>query len=110
MLEETVNKIEAAIGRIGSLETRDKAEILGLLESLKSEVSELSRTHGEHARSIAGLAEIAAHEAGRREKSPGLLKHSLEGLALSARGFEDSHPRLVRIVDGICVLLARMGI
>ena len=53
---------------------------------------------------------MAAHEATRQDKSPALMKHSVEGLALSAEGFEASHPKLVGIVNEICTMLARIGI
>lgn len=110
MLEETVKKMEDAIRRIDSAESSDKAELLSLLASLRSEVQRLSATHEEQAHSIASLADMAAHEATRQEKSPELLQHSLTGLGLSAQGFEASHPDLVETINEICVMLARIGI
>jgi len=110
MLKDTVKKMEEAIRKIDSVDSDNKAELLGLLNALKGELKELSQTHGEQAQSIAALADMAAHEAVRREKSPGLMKHALDGLALSAEGFEASHPRLVETIDAISVMLARIGI
>ncbi|MFA6003681.1 MAG: DUF4404 family protein [Elusimicrobiota bacterium] len=110
MLQDTVKKIEEAIGRINSVQGGQKQELLGLLSVLKSEVGRLAQTHEEHAHSIAGFAELAAREATRRQKSPGLLDHSLKGLALSAAEFEGSHPRLVDTINEICAMLARLGI
>lgn len=110
MLKDTIKKIEQAIQRINSIDSDKKAELAGLLAVLKSEVGRLSETHGEHALSIAALAEMAAHEATRKEKSPGLLQHALDGLALSTEGFEASHPELVETINAICMMLARIGI
>jgi hypothetical protein len=110
MLHDTVRKMEAAIKKLESLRGKDRAEMLALLSSLKAEVELLSKTHAEQAHSIASLADMAAHEATRQDKSPDLLKHSTEGLALSARGFEASHPKLVDAVNEVCTMLARIGI
>jgi hypothetical protein len=110
MLEDTVKKMEDAIRKIDSVKGRDKAELLSLLSALKTEVGRLSETDQEQAHSIASLAELAAHEATRQGRSPALLKHSVEGLALSSEGFEASHPKLVGIVNELCTMLARIGI
>ncbi len=110
MLEDTVKKMEDAIRKIDSLKGRDQTELLSLLCALRTEVGHLSETHEEQAHSIASLTEMAAHEATRQEKSPALMKHSVEGLALSAEGFEASHPKLVGIVNEICTMLASIGI
>lgn len=110
MVNDTLKQIEDAVRRISSIDGGKKEELLGLLAALKTEVGRLPGTQEEHAQSIAGLAQVAAHEATRKEKSPGLLKHSLEGLALSAKGFEASHPQLSETINEICALLARIGI
>jgi hypothetical protein len=39
-----------------------------------------------------------------------LLRHSLDGMALSVRRFEVSHPRLVGVINNIGQTLWRMGI
>ena len=110
MLKDTVRKMEDAIRKIDSLPGREKTELLALLSALKTEVGRLSETHEEQAHSIASLADMAAHEATRQDKSPALMKHSVEGLALSSQGFEVSHPKMVGILNEICTMLARIGI
>ena len=69
-----------------------------------------SKTQQEQAQSIAGFAEVSTHEATRTEQDPELLKLSLEGLGSSVRGFEESHPRLVQIVNSISSTLSNLGI
>lgn len=110
MIKDTVEKIESTIRRIHSMEYDKKAELIKLLSTLKTEVSQLKETHSEHAKSIAGFADIAAHEATRRDKAPNLLKLSVDGLESSAKGFEATHPKLVSAVNDICLLLSRLGI
>jgi len=110
MIEDTVGKIESRIEAAEAINPERKRELLQLLGKLKSEVAELSRTHGEEAESIAGFTEISAHEATRIEQNPQLLKLSLEGLSGSVEGFEKSHPRLVQIVNTISNTLSNLGI
>jgi hypothetical protein len=110
MIEDTIGKIENRIRSAEAVKDERRQELLQLLGTLKSEVAELSKTHGEQAQSIAGFAEVSTHEATRAEQNPELLKLSLEGLGSSAREFEESHPRLVQIVNAISNTLSNLGI
>jgi hypothetical protein len=110
MNESSLNEIEAKIRSAASISEERKRELLQLLATLKSEVGKLSKTHDEQAQSIAGFAELSAHEATRAQQNPRLLHHSLEGLRSSVEGFEKSHPKLVQIVNNISNTLANLGI
>ena len=110
MIEKTIAKIEAKLEGVGSVDDERKGELLNLLSTLRSEVTELSKTQNEHAESITRFTELSTHEAMREEKSPHLLDLSLEGLSKSVDGFEGSHPKLVEIVNSICVMLSNIGI
>ena len=110
MIEDTVSKIEAKIQGADSIKDERKRELLQLLGTLKSEISNLSKTHGEQAQSIAGFTEMSAHEATRSQQNPELLNLSLKGLSSSVEGFEKSHPRLVQIVNAISNTLSNLGI
>jgi Mg2+ and Co2+ transporter CorA len=110
MIDDTIKKIEARIESGESLSPERKSELLQLLSKLKSEVTELSKTHGEQAESIAGFTEQSAREATRSEQNPELLQLSLKGLASSVDGFEKSHPRLVQVVNTISNMLSNLGI
>ncbi len=109
MIHDTLSKIEARIGQSG-VKDDAKTELIALVGKLKSEVAELSKTHGEEAQSIAGFTQVSAHEATRGEPNPTLVKHSLDGLSASVTGFEKSHPRLVEVVNRICTTLSNLGI
>ena len=110
MIEDTIGKIEARIEGADSIKEERRRELLQLLGTLKAEVAELSKTHGEQAESIAGFTEISAREATRSEQNPDLLNLSLQGLGSSVEGFEKSHPRLVQIVNAISNTLSNLGI
>jgi hypothetical protein len=109
-IEHTLGTIEARIQNSESIRADRRAELLELLGKLKAEVASLSQTDEEQARSIAGFAEISAHEATRADKNPQLLQHAVDGLSSSVKGFEESHPRLVQIVNAISGFLSNLGI
>ena len=110
MIEDTIGKIESKIQGSETVKEERRQELLDLLGTLKAEVAELSRTHGEQAQSIAAFTEVSTHEATRTEQNPQLLKLSLEGLRSSVREFEGSHPRLAQIVSSITNTLSNLGI
>ena len=83
MIENTISEIEARIGGAESVSAERRAELLKLLGTLKAEVAALSQTHGEQADSIAGFAQLSAHEATRTEQNPQLRELSLQGLRSS---------------------------
>jgi len=110
MIEDTISKIEARIQGAESIKEERRQELLDLLATLKSEVSRLPAKHDEQVQSIASFAEISAHEATRSQQNPDLLNLSLKGLNSSVEGFEQSHPKLVQIVNAISNTLSNLGI
>ena len=110
MIKETISSIEAKIKSADAINDDKKRELLQLLNTLKSEVETFSETNDEQAQSIAGFTEISAHEAIRSKQNPELLELSLKGLSSSVEGFENSHPRLVQIVNSISQTLSNLGI
>src|SRR6202040_2863634 len=101
MIENTITEIEAKIRSAESVSEDRKRELLQLLGTLKTEVGSLAKTHDEQAQSIADFAKISAHEATREKQNPELRELSVRGLRSSADGFEQSHPKLVQIVNSI---------
>jgi queuine/archaeosine tRNA-ribosyltransferase len=111
MIEDTIKQLEARIESSDACITEDRRrELRKLLETLRAEVAGLAETHEQQAQSIAGFANVSAHEATRSEQNPQLLKLSLEGLNSSVAGFEKSHPRLVQIVNAVSNTLSNLGI
>ena len=110
MIKDTLGNIEAKIQASDSIKEERRQELLSLLSKLKSEIADLSQTHGEQAESIAGFAELSTHEATRNEQNPRLLQLSLQGLSSSVQELEESHPRLVQVVNAISNTLSNLGI
>lgn len=110
MIDDTITKIEHQLNSAKAIKPERRKELMELLQTLKTEVSALSNTHGEEVASIARFTEVSAHEATRRTQDPELLDLSLEGLRSSARSFEESHPKLVQIVNSISRTLSNLGI
>ncbi len=110
MLNDTLSKIEAKIQTASHLAPEKKTEILQLITDLRTEVSKLSPSQADQAESIVGFTRLSAHEAMRPVRDDTLRDLAVEGLSASVRQFEQSHPRLVDTVNGICVLLSNLGI
>jgi archaellum component FlaC len=110
MIEDTIGQIEAKIRNADAIKDDRRRELLELVGTLKSEVANLSKTHEEQAQSIAGFAQVSTYEATRTEQNPDLLKLSLQGLKSSVEELEETHPRLVQIVNTISNTLSNLGI
>ena len=110
MIKQTIQEIEARLQQADTIEEKNKAELLHLVTTLRSEVEQLSRTHDEQAQSIVGFTKVSAHEATRDERDPRLVKLAVDGLAASVAELESTHPKLVEIVNRICLTLSNIGI
>lgn len=110
MINDTLEKIESAIARVGTLDTHKKTELVALLNKLKAEIGALPASQSDKASSLANFAQAAAHEAARENSDTRLRTISIEGLAHSVKSFEASHPVLVETVNKICLMLSQIGI
>jgi len=110
MIEKTISEIEARLRGLGTLSSTHKQELLELLGKLKTEVGALERTHGPQAKSIADSLNASTQAATGAEKSPESLNTSVAGLRSSVEGFEQSHPKLVQIVNSLSNMLSNLGI
>lgn len=110
MEKDTLGNIEEKIRSNEILNSEKKSELLGLIEKLKKEISELSESKSEHAESIVGFMERTTHETTRKQKNQKLVDLSIDGLSASVKEFEVSHPKLVEYVNNISSMLANMGI
>jgi hypothetical protein len=110
MIDNTISEIEAKIGGAESVSPERRRELLQLLATLKTEVGALSKTNQDQADSIAGFAQLSAHEALRAKQNPELREISLRGLRSSVDDLEQSHPRLTQAVNRISKMLSDWGI
>jgi len=92
------------------VDEKRKAEILQQLSTLQAELDELARTDADRAKTIAGFAELSAHEATLPRPRPELLQLSVAGLKKSVQEFEETHPRLVETVGSLSALLSNIGL
>ncbi len=110
MIENTLGEIENRIHQAIAVNPEQKRELLDLLTTLKAEINTLAQTNGEQAHSITGFAKVSTYEATRAKQNQQLRELSVRGLRSSVDGFEQSHPKLVQIVNSISNLLANLGI
>ncbi len=110
MINDTLAKIESAIAKVQAGNSKDKAELVSLLNKLKTELAALPPGKLDDARSIGYFTEAAAHEVTRANSTVQLRNLSISGISYAVKGFEATHPQLVSVVNEMCMLLARMGI
>jgi hypothetical protein len=106
----TLERIEERIRSTERMDEKQKREMLVLLDELKREIAPIAETHAEQAGSIAGFAEVSSSEATRADKNPELLDLSLRGFRKTVEEFEASHPKIVGVVNRICMMLSDSGI
>ncbi len=108
---ETIKKIEEKIQNNAALDRNKKAELLELMGNLKLELAQLQKTDSSKARAIAELAETSTQKAFEALTAVDVSTETpLKELETSVDEFEVSHPRLVRIINRICIMLSSIGI
>ena len=110
MINQTISELEERIKKADSIKSKERTALLKLTGELKVEITNLSKTHEEEAKSIAGFTQVAAHEALRTEKNAGLFKIAQDGLEKSVEEFELTHPTLVETIREISDVLSNLGI
>jgi hypothetical protein len=110
ILEYRIGIIESTIQSARNIPSDRKGELLTMVAGLKSELTNLSKTHHEEAASITRFADASAHEVSRSKKNPKLADTALRGLRVSIQGLEDSHPVLVAAVNRFATALSNMGL
>jgi hypothetical protein len=92
------------------MDEKKKAELEQHLATLRTELDELAHTDADRAKTIAGFAELSAHEATLAKPHPELLNLSVAGLKKSVQEFEKTHPRLVEIAGSLSAILSNIGL
>ena len=110
MIDDTIQRIEARLRSSDAMPEATRAELLNLLATLKHEVAHLPATHAEQAQTIARAADLSTEQALAPERDEERYRGALDDLAGSVHEFEDSHPRLVQVVNNIANTLAGLGI
>ncbi len=111
MIEDTIKRIEKRIGSAQSISEEAREELLGLVEELKQEASELPQdVPTDDVQSALSLAEISAHESSRGERDSPLKEQAFGALQTSIKELEASHPRIAEMIARMSHVLSRMGI
>ena len=109
MIRQTLSQMRKQIDESDSIQPASKKKLLALLSDLQSEIQGLSETDRDHAENIIGFAQASTHEAihksGKTEP-----QSSVDRLAESVAGFEETHPRLVETVNSICLALSNLNL
>ena len=110
IVDYRIGIIESTLQKARNIPTEQRDELLAMVAGLKSELTNLSKTHHEEAASITRFADASAHEASRSRRNPKLATTALSGLLDSIQGLEDSHPVLVVAVNRFATALSNMGL
>lgn len=110
MIQERIEQIASKVQDAATLSESAKADLLGLLSALKSEVDELATARRADAENVAQFAEASTQEAIRAEQEPEQLNAAIHGLRATAEGLEATHPKLTDLLNRIATTLANMGI
>ncbi|HAC34803.1 MAG TPA: hypothetical protein DCF45_09825 [Gammaproteobacteria bacterium] len=112
MIKEKLEQIEHLIKATEALAEELRDEALAKLEELKTELEEDQQVEfdPESLASLLGFTQLSAHEALRPQQDPELLKFALQGVERNLGQLEANHPRLVNLVNNLCMTLSNMGI
>lgn len=110
MIDDTIRRIEARLQSSEAMPEATRAELLNLLATLKDEVAQLPAQNAAAVQSIVRAAEVSTEQAVAPARDEERYRGALDELADSVRDFEDSHPRLVQVVNNLANTLAGLGI
>jgi len=110
MIDDTIQRIEGRLRSAENMSEATRAELLKLLATLKSEVAHLPESKAAQAENIARAADVSTEQAVLARRDETSYRGTLDELADSVREFEDTHPKLVQIVNSLANALAGLGI
>lgn len=99
MIEEKLKSIEERIRQSESMTGENKDAVLNLLAELKEEIN----TSSESIEGVEQGIKDIDHE------DEGIIKSAFDEINSTICEFEESHPKLVQIVNSICTQLSNSG-
>lgn len=109
----SLKKIEALEKKIESaskIDAKIKEDLLDLMRSLKTELSDLKNINPDSAHDIADKTQVSAEKVLSSDNNKNELQENIDGLQGTVEEFEVSHPKLVQIVNRLCMMLSDIGI
>lgn len=110
MSDDTIKRIREQVKNSEKISSEQKNKLNTLIKELEKEMQSLSEQDSDKAKTIAGFAEISAHEAIRETDNDELFDIAGKGLSSAVKDIEVSHPKLVSILNSISVMLSDMSI
>ena len=109
MIDDKMTAIKERIQNAPSMSDENRQATLALLEELQAELKSVDADQ-EKAESVASFTELGVNEGSRENPDPTLFSHAVEGMNKSVESFEESHPKLVRVINAISNTLSNSGI
>ena len=106
MTIKKIESIEKKIKNTSDIDTKIKEDLLDLMRSLKTELKDVKGTHPEKAHNIADKTQISTEKTLDTKADIA----DLDGLQKAVGEFEVSHPKLVQLVNRLCIMLSDIGI
>ncbi len=101
MIEDKLKNIEERIRQSENMSVENKDAVLNLLSELKDEIGASTESVEEGVKQ--GISEMD-HE------DEGIIKSAFNEISSTISEFEESHPKLVQIVNSICTQLSNSGL
>lgn len=106
-----IEAIEKKIKTTPQIDAKIKEDLLDLMRSLKTELADIKSEHPQTAHSIAEQAQSSTEQIlNKSEDKSETLQENIDGLQKTVDEFEVSHPKLVQVVNRICMMLSDIGI
>ena len=105
-----IEAIEQKIQATSQIDTKIKEDLLDLMRSLKTELTDLKKINPNGAHNIADKAQVSTEKVLTSDNKQNELQKDIDGLQETVEEFEVSHPKLVQVVNRICMMLSDIGI
>lgn len=105
-----IEAIEKKIEATSQIDAKIKEDLLDLMRSLKTELTDLKEVNPNGAHNIADKTQVSAEKVLTSDNKQNELQKDIDGLQETVEEFEVSHPKLVQVVNRICMMLSDIGI
>ena len=105
-----IEAIEKKIEATSQIDAKIKENLLDLMRSLKTELADLKENHPNTAHNIADKTQISTEKILTADNKQNELQENIDGLQETVEEFEVSHPKLVQVVNRLCMMLSDIGI
>ncbi len=109
-MKSSIEKIKTKIAGASGMPEADKSELMVLMDELYDELDGLAKTDQDRADSVDGIAHATADKLVETEQDPEELNNAVKELSDSVEELEVSHPKLVGVVNQICMMFSNIGI